>query len=144
MIDNNPLHRNMKNWNYFTVLIGLKYPFYMVNNSVHKGHNCIAFNSGYTKDKWDDHNTFLCFSAHTERKLVSGYLYLLLQWHPTPFCLHIDCKNGVPILPKMSYPASFLRTISSQAKYKLSNFLHTTTNQGKDYCLRSMVTTKTL
>ena len=103
-------------------VIGLKYLFYVVNNSVHKGHECNVINSGYTKCKWDDHYTFLWLITHTERKLVSGYLNQLFQWHPTPFCLHIHHKNRVPILPKMPYPASFLRTIGSQAKHNFNNF----------------------
>ena len=94
----------------------------MVNNSVHKCHKYTVFDSGYDKGRWNDHNTFLWFITHTERKLVSGYFNQLFQWHPTPFCLHIHCKNRVPILPKMSYTASFLRTIGSQAKHNFSNF----------------------
>ena len=105
----------------FSVLIGLRYLFYVVSNLVHKDNECIVFDSRYTKGRWDDHNTILWFIAHTERKPVSGYLNQLSQWHPTPFCLHIHCKNGVPILPKMSYPASSLQTIGSQAKHNFSN-----------------------
>ena len=61
-------------------------------------------------------------SLPTRRKLVSGYLNQLFHWHPTPFCLHIHHRNGVSILPNMSYPASFLRTISSEAKHNFRNF----------------------
>ena len=91
----------------------------MVNNSVHKGHEGIAFDSRYTKGRWDDHNTFLWFIAHTEK---TGYLNQLFQWHPTLFCFYIHHKNGVLILSKMSYPALFLRTIGSQAKHNFINF----------------------
>ena len=39
-------------------LIGLRYLFYIVNNSVHKDHKCIAFDSRYTKGRQDEHDTF--------------------------------------------------------------------------------------
>ena len=59
-------------------LTGLRYLFY-TNNSDHKDHECIAFDSRYTKGRWDEHNTFLWIIAHTERKLISGYLDQLFQ-----------------------------------------------------------------
>ena len=96
--------------------------------------------SRYTKGIQDDHNTFLWFFAHTERKLVSGYLNQLFQWHLTPFSLHmhqyLSCQDIIPsIIPEDHW-------FSSQTQFQ--QFLHTITNQGMDYCLRNMETTKTL